>query len=233
MQNVYVYTKDDRKIFSPKDKNIIRVSPDNSLYRKDLELKESDIFVSYEHSSPLDFRLDNYTIPYNALVVTTENIDLKEVLSDENEEENYLEDYRVFSGDKIEAVRKDTKVAIVKTMKLLSDVMYQMLEAGYLEKKNYKKIDDWIISYEEPLLKLIKVYHEIKTSNPSIDFEEEYLINPQFREMNLLIIMKVLANFMVNNNIISLEEVSKLGSWEEKGVWKKLRKKVKLLAERK
>ena len=108
-----------------------------------------------------------------------------------------------------------------------------MLEAGYLEKKNYKKIDDWIISYEEPILKLIKVYHEITTSNPSIDFEEEYLINPQFREMNLLIIMKVLANFMVNNNIIKLEEVSKLGSWEEKEVWKKLRKKVKLLAEKK
>ena len=233
MQNVYVYTKDDRKLFFPKDKNIIRVSPKNSLYRKDLDLTENDIFVSYEHSSPLDFRLDNYTIPYNSLVVTTKDIDLKEVLSDENEEENYLEDYRVFSGSKIEAIKKDTKVAIVKSMKLLSDVMYQMLEAGYLEKKNYKKIDDWIISYEEPLLKLLKIYHKITTSNPSIDFEEEYLINPQFREMNLLIIMKVLANFMVNNNIIKLEEVSKLGSWEEKEVWKKLRKKVKLLAEKK
>jgi hypothetical protein len=233
MQNVYVYTKDDRKLFPPKDKNIIRVSPKNNLYRKDLELEENDIFVSYEHSSPLDFRLDNYNIPYNSLVITTENIDLAEVLSDKNEEENYLEDYRIFSGQKIEVMKKDTKIAIVKSMKLLSDVMYQMLEAGYLEKKNYKKIDDWIISYEEPLLKLIKVYHKITTSNPSIDFEEEYLINPQFREMNLLIIMKILSNFMVNNNIISLEEVAKLGSWEEKGVWKKLRKKVKLLAEKK
>ena len=232
MQNIYVYIKNDEELIIPKDKNIIIVNPKNNLYKKDLDLTDNDIFVSYEHSSPLDFRLDNYNIPYDSLVITTDNIDLEKVLSDENEEEHYLEDYRIFSGSKIEVVRKDTKIAIVKSMKLLSDIMYQMMEAGYLEKKNYKKIDDWIISFEEPLLKLLKVYHKITTSNPSVDFEEEYLINPQFREMILIIIMKVLANFMVNNNIINLEEVSKLGSWEEKEVWKKLRKKVKLLSSR-
>lgn len=233
MQNLYVYLNSDKKLFLPSDKNVIMVGHKNSLFQKDLDLKDSDIFISYEHPSPLDFRLDNYTVPYDALVITTDNPDLSEVVSEKNEEENYLEDYRIFSGNQMEVIKKDSKIAIVKSMKLLSDIMYQMMEAGYLEKKNFKKIDDWIISYEEPLLKLLKTYLQIETSNPSVGFEEEFLINPQFREMNLLVIMKILANFMVNNNIIDLETVSKLGSWEEKEVWKKLRKKVKLLAEKK
>jgi hypothetical protein len=239
MQKVYILAKNEEDIKYPINKEIIlvRYPPKLSknykvienLFIDGLELTDNDIFVSYQHPSPVDFRLDKYTIPTGALAITTNNLDLEEVLNEDNEEYNYLEDYALFSGKKLNVSKRETKSAIVKSMKLLSEVLYEMLHAGYLELKNEKKISDWIVSFEEPTLKLFKIYHQIETSNPSIDFEEEFLINPQFREMNMLIIMKILANFMINNNMITLEQVSKIGSWEESHVWIKMRKKVKLL----
>lgn len=232
MQKVFVYNLQRKEIIKPNDKVIIEVNKINSLFNIKEDFKPGDIFISYDHKTPLDFRLEYYNIPYNSLVIATEETDIKKLLDKDLIQEHFLEDYPVFSGKKLTAIRKESKITILRSFKILVDVMYQMLEAGYLENKNYKKIDDWIISYEDPILKLIKIYHQIETSNPSIDFEEEFLINPQFRQMNLLMIMKIIANFVINNNMITLEEVSKLGDWEEKEVWKKLRKKVKLLAEK-
>ena len=232
MQRVFVYNLQYKKLKKPDDKEIIVVNKDDSLFNWKDQLTEGDIFISLDHKSPLDFRLEYYNIPYNSLVITTQNTDLKDLLKDDNMQDYFSEDYSIFSGKRMNVINRDTKVSILRSIKLLSDIMYQMLEAGYLEQKNYKKIDDWIISYEEPILKLIKLYHKIETSNPSIDFEEEFLINPQFRQMNLIIIMKIISNFVINNNMITLEEVSKIGDWEEIEVWKKLRKKVKILAQK-
>lgn len=235
MQKVYVYTKTIKDIIFPEDKEIILVNINDfkkhktieNLFLEDLILTDNDIFISYEHENAVSFRLDKFVIPVNALAIATKNTDLIEVLN--HEEENYYEDYQLFSGKKIETIKRETKITVLKSMKLLSEVLYEMLNAGYLEFKNYKKIPDWIVSYEEPTLKLLKIYHKIETSNPAIDFEEEFLINPQFREMNLIMIMKILANFIINNEMITLEEVAKLGSWEEKELWIKLKKKIKLL----
>ena len=139
--------------------------------------------------------------------------------------------------------KKDSKIAILKSFKLMVNVMYQMMEAGYLERKNYKKIDDWIPSFEEPTLKLFKIYHKfqkidindptgeiiIGTSNSSVDFEEEFIINPQFREMLIIMLMKIISNFVINNNMITVKEVAEIGDWKDQKVWKILQKKVKLL----
>lgn len=234
MQNLYII-KNNQKLKLPQDKNVIILN--DNLF--DFQLTEGDIFVSYIHDCPLNVRLEYYNIPYNSLVITTNDIDLNDVL----DAPDYDEDYAIFSGRKIEVAKKDSKVAILKSFKLLVDVMYQMIEAGYLERKNYKKIDDWIPSFEEPILKLFKIYHKfqaidinepskekiIGTSNPSVDFEEEFIINPQFREMLTVMLMKIVSNFIINNGMITIKEVAELGDWKDQEVWKKLRKKVKLL----
>jgi hypothetical protein len=234
MQNVYVL-KNNQNLNFPKDKNVIIL--DNNLF--DFELVDGDIFVSYIHTCPLDVRLEYYNIPYNSLVIATQDKDLEDVL----EEDNYDEDYAIFSGKKMEVAKKDTKIAILKSFKLMVDVMYQMIEAGYLERKNFKKIDDWIPSFEEPILKLFKIYHKIQiidvneptgermigTSNPSFDFEEEFIVNPQFREMLTVMLMKIISNFVIKNDMITSKEVAEMGDWKDQEVWKKLRKKVKLL----
>lgn len=234
MQKVYINSF-GQDLNLPEDKELIFFN--NDLF--DYSLNIGDIFVSYLHDSPLDFRLEYYNIPYDALVITTKDDDLENVLK----EINQPEDYSIFSGQEIEAIKKETKVSILKSFKILVNVMYQMMDAGYLEHKNYKKIDDWILSFEEPILKLFKIYHgfekvdlneatkllTVGTSNPSVDFEEEFLINPQFRQMLTIMLMKIISNFIINNNMVTLETVSELGDWQDKEVWQKLRKKVKLL----
>lgn len=232
MQNVYVIN-DDQKLIKPDNKNIILVN--NDLFN--FELNDGDIFISFLHETPLNVRLEYFNIPYNSLVITTKNINLTEIL-----EETYIEDYPIFSGNKMEVSKKETKISILKSFKLLVNVMYQMLDAGYLESKNYKKIEDWILSFEHPILKLFKVYHKFEiidntqpsnclivgTSNQSIDFEEEFTINPQFRQMLLITLMKIISNFIINNQMITIQEVSELGDWTDINVWKELKKKVKL-----
>ena len=243
MQRVFVYNLQYKKLKKPDDKEIIEVNKDNSLFNWSDQLTEGDIFISLDHKSPLDFRLEYYNIPYNSLVIATKNNDLEDLLKDNNMQEHFTEDYSIFSGKRMNVINRDTKVSILRSIKLLSDIMYQMLEAGYLEQKNYKKIDDWILSFEEPILKLFKIYHgfekvdlneatkllTVGTSNSSVDFEEEFLINPQFRQMLTIMLMKIISNFIINNNMVTLETVSELGDWQDKEVWKKLRKKVKLL----
>lgn len=232
MQNLYIINEKNYKLTLPKDKNNIEVN--NNLF--DFKLNDGDIFVSYDHESPLEFRLEYYNIPYNSLVITTKNTELNTVIK----EDNSMEDYAIFSGEKMEVMKTESKVSILKSFKLLVNVMYQMMEAGYLELKNYKKIDDWILSFEEPILKLFKVYFKfeeinpsnpigietIGTSNPSVCFEEEFYINPQFRQMILITIMKVVSNFIVNNNMVDLKDVN---DWQDIKMWNKLKKKVKLL----
>lgn len=226
MQNIYLFDKNLTDLKLPNGKNIIT----NPKLFEIENLNEGDIFVSYDHPSPLNLRLEYYNIPANSLVITTDKKDLSHVIK--NYELYYPEDYALFSGKKLDVEKRETKVDVLRSLKLLVDVMYQMMGAGYLEMKNYKKIDDWIISFEHPVLKLFKIYHQIETSNESIDFEEEFLINPQFRQMILIMIMKIIANFVINNNMITLEKVSQLGDWENVEVWKKLRKKIKLLEEK-
>ncbi len=221
MQNVYVFTYEKEDIFvNDDDKNIIFT--DNLFLFQDFNI--GDIFVSYEHKTPLSFRLEFYNIPSDSLVAITDDKNLKDVLSEGSIRRYYSEDYSVFSGKKMETGIEKNEDEIKDNLKILSEVMFQMLEAGYLEEKNYNKVEDWIISFEQPILKLFKLYYKIETSNPSIDFEEEFLINPQFRKMILITILKTISNFIINNKMITLKKVAGIGQWEDIKLWKNLKR---------
>lgn len=187
-----------------------------------------DIFVVFNQETPLSARLEYYDIPSeNLVIVAKKDDDLAKLIS--KEKENFQEDYAIFSGVKLTTSNKAVKKEVLRQMKLLAFVMYEMLDAGFLEEKKEKKISDWIVSFEEPILKLFVLYHKIETSNASLSVEDEYIINPQFRKMILIMIMKILANFLVNNNLATPEEVAALGSWLDKKTWYALREKIKLL----
>lgn len=189
------------------------------------DLTENDIFVSYLNESTIEMRLDYFSIPADALCIITKDKDLDLVL--ENEEYNYEQDYYLFSGQKIKDLELENKKDIIRSMKTLAYVMYQMLDAGYLQEEDNKKIDDWIVSFEEPTLKLLKNYLKFETSNPNMSVEDEFLINPQFRKMILVNIMKILANYIINNDMIKVEEIK--GEWLDEKTWYDLDKKLKLL----
>lgn len=223
---IYIISDNEIDIQYAGDNNIKHVRTVNNDY-DEIELTTEDIFVSYIHDSTIQARLENYSIPHDALCIVTNDKDLDKVL--ENDENNYEQDYYLFSGNSIKNLTSETKSDIMKSLKLLAYVMYQMLDAGYLQEEDNQKIADWIVPFEEPTLKLLKNYLNFETSNPQKSVEDEFIINPQFRKMILLSIMKILANYIINNGMISIDEVSKIGSWTEESTWYKLNKKLKLL----
>lgn len=194
----------------------------------DLEISEEDVFIGYGYTSPLAIRLKYYQIPAENLVILAETKkDLQDLIK--KEKINFRDDYAIFSGRKINTTVKDIKKDILINLKLLSEIAYDMLEAGYLVEENRKKIKDWIVSFEEPILKIFANYHKITTSNGSMSIEDEFMINPQFRKMILIMILKILANFIINNNLANIKEISQSGgNWLEEETWMQLREKVKL-----
>ena len=193
-----------------------------------IEIKEDDIFMVYDFNSPLDARLKYYQIPFeNLVIIAKTKKDLQDLIK--KEKDNFRDDYAIFSGAKINTSNREIKRDILINLKLLSSIAYEMIEAGYLVEENRKKIRDWIISFEEPILKLFVTHHKIKTSNESIDIEEEFIINPQFRKMILIVMLKILANFVINNKLTTIDEITNAGgNWFEEKTWLNLKNKVKL-----
>jgi hypothetical protein len=189
----------------------------------DHQLGSEDTIISFEGKSPLAFRLQFPNAPRGTPLLTTENYNIDQILDNK---ELKKEDYDIFSGSLVEA--KD-KTLILENIKLLSEIAYQMLEAGYMDLENNKKVDDWIVSFQEPLLQLFVNYTKIETSNPTFTVEDEFLDNPVYRKTILLGMLRVLSNFIINNNYITIEEVSKLGTWTNFDTWKKIKEKVKIL----
>ena len=176
---------------------------------------DSDIFVSYKDKFPIEVRLKENLIPRNCIVSTTENLDLDTVL------ENIEKDYDIFSGDKLP---KNKEVEIV--MRDMINIMYQFLEAGYLEKLNKKRIDDWIIPFQYPVLDLFIRYHQFETSALDNDISMEFIINPAFRRNILVVMMRIISNLIINNKIITKKEVSEYGSWLNKDLWISIKPKL-------
>lgn len=179
---------------------------------------EEDLFLSLKHSNSLELRLQEPLIPGKALVICDKDLDLEDAIVGKfNFEE---QDYPIFSGEKIESeISKDHREMIVSTMIQLNDILSQMIKAGFLDLKNKDKIDDWIISFQDPLLQIFIRYHKLESSASDITITDEFLINPEFRKTICLMMMKILANFLVNNSYIKIRKVREYKSWKDKKLW--------------
>ena len=185
--------------------------------------KDEDFFISYENDNPLELRLREPLIPRRSIVIIPEDdeeIDFEDISLNRFE----FEDYDIFSGEEIEKESHNNyKEEIYDSIKDLSKVLYQMLDAGYLDLENLDKIDDWIITFQDPILDIFIRYHRLETSAEDISTCDEYLINPEFRKTICVMMMKIISNFIVNNNLIDTEDLSRFKSWNNKEIWYFLR----------
>jgi len=186
----------------------------------------ADIFISREDITSLEIRLREPLIPRKSLVITEKKGKLSEII--ENRYDYTENDYDIFSGESIKKFPKNMKLKVLTEIVLLSKVMYQMVNAGYLEMKNVDRIDDWIVLFQEPILDIFIRYHKIGSSAKDIPTSDEYVINPQYRKMICVTLMKILANFIVSNSYVSLDDISKFESWENPEMWSYLKENVKI-----
>ena len=187
---------------------------------------DSDTFISRDESTPLEFRLKQPLIPKKSLVIVDKKKKISEVI--ENKYEYTEQDYDIFSGESIKNYSKNMKLKVLTEIVILSKAMYQMINAGYLEMKNIDRIDDWIVLFQEPILDIFIRYHRIGSSAKDIPTSDEFIINPQYRKMICINIMKIVSNFIVNNSYISLDNISKFESWENPDMWSYLKENVKI-----
>lgn len=187
---------------------------------------DADTFIAKEDATPLEIRLREPLIPRKSLVITEKKGKIEEIIK--NKYDYTGDDYDIFSGESIKEFSKNMKLKILSHIVLLSKVMYQMLDAGYLTLENNYRIDDWIVLFQEPILDLFIRYHQIGSSAKDIPTPDEFVINPQYRQMICTTMMKVLANFIVNNKYIDLKKISEFGSWENIEMWSYLRENVKI-----
>lgn len=165
-------------------------------------LTSTDVLHSTKLNYPIQVRMQNPEIPMDTLVVC--KLSKGQTITNQHK----AEDYNILSGEKIGDISDQNKTLIVAYMKELCNVLLQFMEAGYHlydeseaeETYNAKRIDDWIINFEYPLLKMFKLYFDIKTSCDDVMFVDEFLDNPQFRQMIADIMMKLLSNFAVENS---------------------------------
>lgn len=190
-----VFVLEDRKIL----KDQITVETKLNDYGP---FSKTDVFISNRYETPFECRLDNLEIPRESLVIVQEEV--------KGDLEKYREyDYDFFMG----GVAQYDMDVIEKYMYMLIEVTKHMVNAGYFKEENNKKIPDWIITFHEPILKMFITYCEIETSCEDIDITDEFLDNPQFRQMITETLMRITSNFLVNNKNMEGKD------WKNEETW--------------
>jgi len=219
----YSLSDDYEIIFIIKGKRSFR-----SFEREESSFREGDIFCSFLFETPLEFRIAHPEIPRENLVFVSRKDELEEDLSDLSSLKK--DDYDFFSGEKVKSKDEDVRNIIQKYMRELKSLTHVFIDAGYYPPHSSDdrqgKIDDWMVTFEDPLQKLFVNYAKPETRIPYPDttVEEEFLINPNFRSGITEYFMKVLANFMISNKVTSIEEIGSLGKgWEDVEVWNELK----------
>jgi len=182
-------------------------------------------FITFLHENPLQLRLQEPLIPRKSLVIADKEIDLEDTLLNKFQYED--DDYDIFSGREIDKSNITYEEEIYDNINILTYSLYQMIDAGYLEDNNDYKINDWIITFQEPILDIFIRYHRLETSAPDISITDEFLINPEFRKTICIMLMKIISNFIVNNEIVTSSDLEDYVSWESIELWDSIRSKIK------
>lgn len=110
-----------------------------------------------------------------------------------------------------------------KDMSVFVEAFIEMMKAGYMEEKTYNRISDWIVGFEVEPLRFFRDYYEIKPER-KLTFDQEFCSNSSFRKNITLGMRNVIANFCINNDIMSRKDVKKMGGWDNLEVYEKIQK---------
>lgn len=189
------------------------------------KIEENDlnrnIFVARNgtFNSSVEFRISEPLMPRDSIFIRSDEPLSKLV---KKVKENELDTYDIFGAKSISKIDISDANTVSREMKILFYVMLQFMSAGYHERKNKKKIPDWCVCFSEPILRYFLEYFEIKTESPDIHVADQFITNPQFREMITTQLLKILANYVVNNKMIEVRDVK---SWYDISLWLSLKSK--------
>lgn len=212
---------------TPYGEDYVNIFRSLSQYEKNVEKIEEtedmkNIFIDRGmYSSSVDFRIKNPTMPRDSVFVQT-NQSVPVILNKIKYEED-LQLYDIFSGKQRGPIEPNENDDIDKNIKIFYYVMLQYMNAGYHKGQNKSKIPDWCICFGEPIMKYFIHYFEISTEAPDIGVVDQFLTTPQYREMITIQMMKFMANYVVNNELVDTEDVE---SWYDIKLWMSIKNKI-------
>jgi len=195
-------------------------------YEKNIgKIEETDenknIFVDRGvYTSSVDFRIKNPYLPRESIFIQSSKSVMNII---QNIKANNITSYDIFSGKNIQNLQENEIEDIQKNIKIFYYVMMQYMSAGYHKRENKRKIPDWCLCFGEPIMKYFIEYFDIRTEAPDINIVDQFLTNPQFREMITVQMMKFMANYIINNNIINPTDVN---DWYDMKMWLTVKNKI-------
>ena len=211
---------------TPYGEDYVNIFRSISQYEKNVGIIEEtenvkNVFIDRGvYTSSVDFRIKNPTLPRDSVFIQTQQ-NIKDIMNMLKYNED-LGTYDIFSGKERVMIEPNENEDIDKNIKIFYYVMLQYMSAGYHKGQNKRKVPDWCVCFSEPIMKYFIHYFEILTEAPDIGVVDQFLTTPQFREMITIQMMKFMANYAVNNNIV---EPSNVDSWYEVKLWLSIKNK--------
>jgi hypothetical protein len=187
------------------------------------DFNENIIYVSYNGSlNTYEFmtfletsRTDNrwYYIPKN-----NDKCDVSYIVTEYINNTNVIiNPYNIYSGNKLtEYISSNDLIAAKSYFKIGCILAVNYINAGF---NSYDAnlpliiLDSWNYQCETPFLKGIILYYGLYSESADRSTQSEMITSAASRRTITFTICKVLSNFAINNNIITIEEVTELGGW--------------------
>lgn len=171
------------------------------------------------YSNVIEFRIQNPTVHRDVLFKQARLDQIPNIIS-EFEKGALTPTYDIFSGEVFEG-SPELKKSVSKHLKIFMFVLTEFLDAGYYDLENKRKVQDWCICFSDPIMEYFIDYFEIKTQNPDIHLVDEFLTNPQFRQMITECMLHVASHYAINHNIISHIELLN-ANWSDTNIVKRI-----------
>ena len=219
-RNVFVFTSERGGEFrDTSDVNVVEIgltAKYNNLaqYEKDngrvVEAEDTkNLFINVDrYDTMMEFRVMTPTAPSDSIFIKTSDVD---GTIDSFKKDSIPPSYDIFTGGSVQLLPQEEQAQVSKYMATLMYRMLTYMSAGYLEKKNTKKIDDWCVCFYDPIMLYFVHYFGVHSQSEDITVVDEFLTNAQFRQMITIELMKVSAHYAVNNNLI--DDMSTVKSW--------------------
>ena len=109
------------------------------------------------------------------------------------------------------------------------EIIEQYLLAGYDHefKTERTQLSSWTLNSHTPILRLLIDNYKMYVLVPFDQTPDILLVeSAQYRREILRLLMKVISNFVNNNQLVSLQEISDLGGWSQPNVWSGIKQAV-------
>ena len=132
--------------------------------------------------------------------------------------------YNPVSGSKIiQKLNHLDEIELKNTLFMGFQHLYWFLRSNFHKSKNFLNPDDtapgWVFQMSSKWLTLLVDVYDIKAFSEDITVQLQMSESSDFRNIVTVCTLSVLSNYVINNNLATLEEINKYGGWYNPDIW--------------